>query len=57
MNIEILFNILKYLIVGILIYILFTFIPRQKMEQNDILLIATIIILLYIGFDNLQNIF
>jgi hypothetical protein len=57
MNIELLSNVLKYLIVGVLVYSLFTYIPKQKMDNNDVLLIAVTIVLLYIGFDNLQNLF
>ena len=57
MNIELLSNVVKYLIVGVLVYSLFTYIPKQKMDNNDVLLIAVTIVLLYIGFDNLQNLF
>ena len=57
MNTQILMDIVKYLIVGILVYAVFAYIPTQKMEEKDILLISIITMLLYIGFDSVQKIF
>jgi hypothetical protein len=57
MNLQILVDIIKYLVVGILVYTVFKYIPSQKLAENDVLLIAVLIMLLYIGFDSVQKLF
>jgi hypothetical protein len=43
---------LKYLIQGVIVYLLFKYVPKQSMNDRDILMITAIIVLAYAAFDN-----
>ena len=45
MNPDLTYKLLKYLVQGIIIYLLFKFVPKEPMNDKDILLITTIVIL------------
>lgn len=57
MNTDLTHKLLKYLAHGIIIYLLFKFVPKQPMEDHDILLMTAIIILLYAVIENVVNLY
>jgi nitrate/TMAO reductase-like tetraheme cytochrome c subunit len=54
---QLLYKILKYLAEGIAIYLLFRFVPNQSLSQTDIILMTFVIMLVYILFENLNNLY
>ena len=57
MNTDLIYKLLKYLSHGTVIYLLFKFVPKQPMADQDILLITIIVILLYAIIENACAIF
>jgi len=51
-NTDLTYKLLKYLSHGAVIYLLFKFVPKQPMADQDILLITTIVILMYAIIEN-----
>lgn len=51
-----LYKILKYLALCASIYLVFRFVPNQSISNTDIIVITTIIVLLYILFENLCSV-
>lgn len=45
-------KLLKYLVQGVIVYLLFKYVPKQSMDDRDIMMIAAIIVLAYAAFDN-----
>jgi hypothetical protein len=43
---------LKYLIQGVIVYLLFKYVPKQSMNDRDVMMITAIIVLAYAAFDN-----
>lgn len=56
-NNEIMYKLLKYLIQGTIIYLFFKFVPKDPISDNEILLIASAIILAYAISENTFNLF
>lgn len=56
-NNEIMYKLLKYLVQGAIIYLFFKFVPKEPISDNEILLIASAIILAYAISENFYNIF
>ncbi len=50
---NIILNFLKYIALGASIYLMFRYIPNHSMSNTDILIVAVIIMLIYIVFDNI----
>lgn len=48
-------NILKYIVYGMIIYLSFNYIPKNKLHNNDIIIISSIILITYILFDNISS--
>ena len=57
MNIELIYKLLKYLVQGIIIFLLFKYAPKDPMSDKDNLLITTIVILACAVFENFYNIY
>lgn len=57
MNTDLIYKLLKYLSHGTVIYLLFKFVPKQPMADQDILLITIIVILLYAIIENACAVF
>ncbi len=57
MNTELTYKLLKYLGQGVVIYLLFKYVPKEPMPTKDILLITTIVILAYAVFENLYALY
>lgn len=57
MNAELAHKLLKYLGQGIVIYLLFKYVPKDPMSSRDVLLITTIVILSYAVFENLFSVY
>ena len=45
------FNILKYIVYGIIIYLLFNYIPKTPIPNNDIVVIISIILMTHMLLD------
>ena len=52
MNIDTNVKLLKYLIQGVIIYLLFKYVPKDPMKDKDILIITLIVVLAYAVFEN-----
>jgi len=52
MNIDTISKLLKYLIQGVIIYLLFKYVPKDPMKDKDILIITLIVVLAYAVFEN-----
>lgn len=52
MNTDLMYKLLKYLCHGVIIYLLFKYVPKQPMEDQDVLLITAIVVLLYAVIEN-----
>ena len=52
MNIDTINKLLKYLIQGFIIYLLFKYVPKDPMKDKDILIITLIVVLAYAVFEN-----
>lgn len=57
MNTELMYKLLKYLGQGIVIYFLFKYVPKEPMDNRDILLITLIVILSYAVFENITSLY
>ncbi len=57
MNSDLMYKLLKYLIQGIIIYVLFKYVPQQPMNDKDILLITIIVLLVYAVIENFYNLY
>ena len=57
MNTELTNKLLKYLGQGIVIYLLFKYVPKEPMPNKDIILITIIVILAYAVFENLHALY
>ena len=44
-------DILKYLVYGMIVYILFTYVPQVKMPLSDVMVITIVIMMTYIFLD------
>ena len=57
MNPDLTYKLLKYLVQGIIIYLLFKFVPREPMNDKDILLITAIVILSCGVLENVYSVY
>lgn len=57
MNSDLTYKLLKYLVQGVIIYLLFKYVPKEHMTERDILLITTIVLLVYIVSENIYNLY
>jgi len=57
MNFELMYKLLKYLIQGIIIYVLFKYVPHDPMKDKDILLITIIVLLAYAVLENFMHMY
>jgi|SaaInlStandDraft_4_1057021.scaffolds.fasta_scaffold01517_5 hypothetical protein len=57
MNPELVHKLLRYLSQGIVIFLLFKYVPNKPMTDKDILLITSMIILAYAVFDNVYTLY
>jgi hypothetical protein len=57
MNQDLTYKLLKYLIQGAVIYLLFKYVPNEPMKDSDILIITAIILLVYIIAENFYNMY
>jgi len=57
MNSELMYKLLKYLIQGIIIYVLFKYVPHDPMKDKDILLITIIVLLAYAVLENFMHMY
>ena len=57
MNTELTNKLLKYLGQGIVIYLLFKYVPKEPMPNKEIILMAIIVILSYAVFENLHALY
>lgn len=52
MQSETLYKMLRYLVQGVTIFLLFKYVPKQPMDDKDILMITAVIVLAYAVYDN-----
>lgn len=52
MNDTILYKLLTYLVIGIVIFVIFKYVPKAPMTDRDLMLVIVIVVLLYAVFDN-----
>lgn len=50
-------RLMKYLILAIIVYLLFKFVPNNPMDDKDIILIATIVVLTYAVVENIHTMY
>ena len=48
-------NIFKYIVCGITVYLLFTYIPSNQMSSTDTTMITSIVLITYILMDYVSN--
>lgn len=57
MDSELTYKLLKYLVQGVVIYLLFKFVPKEPMSDREIILVASIVILAYAVFENIYGMY
>lgn len=57
MNSDLTYKLLRYLVQGIIIYLLFKFVPKEPMSDKDIILITTIVVLTYAVVENVYSVY
>ena len=55
MNSDLTYKILKYLVQGAIIFLLFKYVPKEPMKDKDILLITVIVLLVHAVLENLYT--
>src|SRR3989338_10483614 len=53
MESDLLYKLFKYLVNGVIIFLLFRYVPKNPMSNTDIALVATVVVLTYAIIDNI----
>ena len=57
MNSDLSYKLLKYLVQGAIIYLLFKYVPKEPMNDKDIIIITSIVILSCVVFENVYGLY